>query len=337
MGRTRLRRVAGAFDLRQASGRLSHPSVETLNVVSNPILDVVIVAYRSRELLRGCLASLRAYAASGGMTVHVIDNASGEGTVEMVRRDFPEVHLVAAHRNLGFSAASNIGIRQSEAPFVLCLNPDTQITEGALDRLLELVTAHPEIGICGCRLELEDGTLDHAARRSFPTPLSSLGHFLGIGRLRSSGPLAAYRAPGVSRGPVDAVNGAFMLCRRSALDRVGLFDEGFWMYMEDLDLCYRFARAGWVTWYEPTVTVVHVKAGTSGPLRSLRLNYAFHYGMYRFYRKHYARDRSPMTNAVIYCGVALKLAASLLRNAVVALGRRTRARRGFELTSARAR
>jgi N-acetylglucosaminyl-diphospho-decaprenol L-rhamnosyltransferase len=308
-----------------------------LNVVSSPILDVVIVAYRSRELLRRCLASLREFPASGGMTVRVIDNASGDGTVEMVRRCFPEAHLVPAARNLGFSAASNIGIRRSGAPFVLCLNPDTRVTESALDDLLELMTAHPEIGICGCRLQLEDGTLDHAAKRSFPTPLSSLGHFLAVGRLRSSGPLAAYRAPEISRGPVDAVNGAFMLCRRSALDRVGLFDEGFWMYMEDRDLCYRFARAGWVTWYEPTVSVIHVKAGTSGPLRSPRLNYAFHYGMYRFYRKHYARHRSRLTNALIYCGIVVKLAASVVRNAIVATGRSMRAMRGFALTSARAR
>ena len=316
--------------------RLSHEPADTLTAVSTPNLDVVIVAYRCRELLRRCLASLRAHPASGKMTIHVIDNASGDGTVEMVRQDFPEVRLVASHRNLGFSSASNLGIRKGEAPFVLCLNPDTRVTDGALNDLLELMASHSEIGICGCRLELEDGTIDHAGKRSFPTPLSSLGHFTGIGRRRDSGPLAAYRAPEVSRGPVDAVNGAFMLCRRSALDEVGLFDEGFWMYMEDLDLCYRFAQAGWVTWYEPTATVIHVKAGTSGPARSPRLNYAFHYGMLRFYRKHYARRRSGVTNAVVYCGIALKLTASVLRNAASALDRRMRAVR-VEVTSARAR
>jgi len=301
----------------------------------DPKLDVVIVAYRCRELLRRCLASLQAHPAGGGMRVWVIDNASEDGTVEMVRREFPDVRLFPAQRNLGFSAASNIGIREGKARFVLCLNPDTQVTEGALDSLLELMTACPEIGICGCVLELEDRTLDHAAKRSFPTPLSSLAHFIGIGRRSSSGRLAAYRAPDVTRGPVDAVNGAFMLCRRSALDEVGLFDEGFWMYMEDLDLCYRFAEAGWTTWYEPTVKVVHVKAGTSGPVRSVRLNYAFHRGMLRFYRKHYARHRSPLTNAVIYCGVMAKLAASVMRNAVVRLGGRMRSGRSGRITSAR--
>src|SRR6185295_6357198 len=123
---------------------------------------------------------------------------------------------------------------------------------------------------------------------------------------------AAYRAPDVERGPVDAVNGAFMLMRRSALDRVGLFDEGYWMYMEDLDLCYRFAEAGWVTWYEPSVTVGHLKAGTSGAHRSLRLNYAFHYGMLRFYRAHYAAGRSVLMNATVYAGIAVKLAAAVV-------------------------
>ena len=109
------------------------------------------------------------------------------------------------------------------------------------------------------------------------------------------------------------MNGAFMLMRRAALDEVGLFDEGFWMYMEDLDLCYRFQQAGWITWYEPGVTVTHIKAGTSGKLRRSRLNYHFHYGMLRFYRKHYARDHNPLLNAAIYAGIASKLTVSLVR------------------------
>ncbi|MGH2991704.1 MAG: glycosyltransferase family 2 protein, partial [Solirubrobacterales bacterium] len=146
--------------------------------------------------------------------------------------------------------------------------------------------------------------------------------FTGVGRRRDAGALSAYRAPGVEAGPVDAVNGAFMLIRRAALDEVGLFDDGYWMYMEDLDLSYRFARAGWVTWYEPGATVIHVKAGTTGAVRGPRLNAAFHYGMFRFYRKHYAPTRNPLANAAIYCGIGVKLVLSLLRNAV----RRVRAR-----------
>jgi GT2 family glycosyltransferase len=248
------------------------------------------------------------------MTVHVVDNASHDGTIELIAETFPQVRLTAATDNLGFAAANNLVIRDSHGTYVLALNPDTEITEGALDALLALMDGRPDIGIAGCRLERTDGSFDHAARRSFPTIAGALGHFLGVGRRdRAPKALSQYRATDVEGGPVDAVNGAFMLMRRSALEEVGLFDEGYWMYMEDLDLCYRFAQAGWVTWYEPSVTVLHVKAGTSGAIRSARLNHAFHYGMYRFYRKHYAPQRSIVTNLATYVGIAVKLAASLMR------------------------
>jgi N-acetylglucosaminyl-diphospho-decaprenol L-rhamnosyltransferase len=172
-----------------------------------------------------------------------------------------------------------------------------------------------EIGICGPKLIQADGSLDHAAKRSFPTPLGSLAHFTGIGRRAgASARLAQYRAPELDpdeAGPVDAVNGAFMLMRRAALEQVGLFDEGFWMYMEDLDLSYRFAEAGWTTWYEPSATVIHIKGGTSGEVRSPRLERAFHHGMYRFYRKHYAPERSALANATVELGIATKLLVTL--------------------------
>ena len=235
----------------------------------------------------------------------------------MLESEFPEVEVIASETNLGFSVANNLAIRRGSAPYVLALNPDTRVTPGALDHMLELIESDPSVGIAGCRLELEDGTFDHAARRSFPTPLGALGHFTRIGR-RANAPawLTQYRAPAVERGAVDAVNGAFMLMRRDALDTVGLFDEGYWMYMEDLDLCYRFAQAGWKVWYEPDVTIVHIKWGTSGKYRSPRLTYAFHKGMFRFYRKHYAPTRNPLTNTVVYGGIGATLVLSLLKSAV---------------------
>jgi N-acetylglucosaminyl-diphospho-decaprenol L-rhamnosyltransferase len=292
--------------------------LSTLARMTPPAVDVVIVSYRSQDLLRSCLTSLRAYPPDLGAHIWLVDNASQDGTAEMVRAEFPEVELIASKTNRGFSAANNLAIRQGRAPYVLVLNPDTRLTLGALDRMLELLDANPSIGIAGCRLELEDGTFDHAARRSFPTPLGALGHFTGVGR-RSNVPgwLTQYRAPAIESGAVDAVNGAFMLIRRHALDEVGLFDEGYWMYMEDLDLCFRFAQAGWPTWYEPSVTVLHVKAGSSGRYRSPRLNYAFHYGMYRFYRKFQASERRALMNGAVYLAIAGKLGLSIARNAVL--------------------
>jgi len=273
---------------------------------------VVVVSFRSLELVRDCLASLRDHPPDVPMTVFVVDNDSRDGTVELVAERFPEVRLIPNAANLGFSTANNKAIRAGSGDYVLALNPDTRVTAGALQHMVDVMEARPDVGIAGCRLEREDGTLDHAAKRSFPTPVSAFGHFTGIGRReRAAGGLAAYRAPGVESGPVDAVNGAFMLMRRRTLDEVGLFDEGYWMYMEDLDLCYRVKRAGWVVWYEPGATVVHVKAGTSGKLRRPKLNYAFHYGMLRFYRTHYANGHHPVFNAAIYASIATKLLASV--------------------------
>ena len=292
-------------------------------MTDDPGLDVVIVSFRSRELLRECLDSLRAHPISGPMRVIVVDNASGDGTTEMVGSEYTEVDVIASPANLGFAAATNLGAARGEAPYLLALNPDTAVTEGALDTVLAAMEAHPDVAVAGARLLRPDGSLDHASKRSFPTPLSALGHFTGVGRRPgATGKLAAYRAPEVESGPVDAVNGAFMLMRRSAFEQVGGFDEGYWMYMEDLDLSYALAQAGWGTWYEPGATVMHVKGGTTGGERSVRLNWAFHRGMYRFYRKHYAPSRSWALNGIVYVGIAVKLATAVVHS----LLRRSRAR-----------
>ncbi len=167
----------------------------------------------------------------------------------------------------------------------------------------------------GCRLETESGDLDHACKRSFPTPLSALAHFLGVGRL-SGAPagLAQYRATGLGEyepGEVDAVNGAYMLVRRDALKEVGLLDEGYWLYMEDLDWCRRFWLRGWKVFYDPSGSALHVKGGSSGRRRSLRQEIAFHRGMGRFYRRYDAAGNPGTLNLAVYVGIALKLLLSI--------------------------
>jgi len=277
-------------------------------------LDVVVVSYRCRELLRSCLTSIADYAPAG-TTTWVVDNASRDGTVELVRERFPTVRLLVNDRNHGFAAATNAGICEGSAPYVLALNPDVELRPGTLDVLLDLMRERPEVGIAGCRLERPDGSFDHASRRSFPTPLGALGHLSGVGRRARGGPFAQYRAPNVERGRVDAVNGAFMLLRREALEGVGLFDEGYWMYMEDLDLCFRFAEAGWTTWYEPGVTAVHVKHGTSGEARSVTLTVAFYRGMARFVVAHPSVVPSGAKRALVLAGIAGIGAAATVRAA----------------------
>ncbi|HEX2088133.1 MAG TPA: glycosyltransferase family 2 protein [Solirubrobacteraceae bacterium] len=287
------------------------------------LLDIVIVSSTgARDVLRACLRSLRDNPLTiGEMRVHVVDNASTDGTPEMVRSEFPEVVLHALDWNSGFCVANNIVLREAEADFVLVLNPDTEVYAGALDHMVELMRGRPDVGMSSCRLVQPDGTLDHAAKRSFPTPLGALAHFVGVGR-REGAPrrLAQYRAPELGEfdaGEVDAVNGAFMLVRREALRDVGLLDEGYWLYMDDLDWCYRFHQKGWKVWYDGSVSVMHVKGGTTRRRRhlGLRHNVAFHRSMGRFYRKFYA-GRNPALDALIYVAIVGKLAISATRSAV---------------------
>ena len=289
----------------------------------SPLLDIVIVVSNGdREHLRTCLTSLRQHPLTlGATTVHVIDNASEDQIDAMVAAEFPEVRYQRLNRNSGFPTANNIGLGARSGRYALVLNPDTEFVEASLDYLIRLMEGRPDTGMCGCRLVRRDGSFDHAAKRSFPTAVSALAHFSGIGRRPSaSESLAQYRAPQVDEhgsGEVDAVNGAFMLARDEAIADVGLFDEAYWLYMEDLDWCYRFKQSGWTIWYDGGTTVIHVKGGSTVRRghRGLRHNYAFHRNMVRFYRKFYAGRRS-VVDAAVYAAIWTKFAISAIRSAI---------------------
>ena len=283
----------------------------------------MIVSCRgSKQVLLDCLDSLERHPLRRGeMAVHLVDNASRDGTVELVREQrYPWLDVEELDWNSGFCIANNRALARSSAPFALLLNPDTVMTDGALDHCLDVIEGRPELGMLGCRLVQPDGTFDHAAKRSFPTPLGALAHFTGLGGRAQGGALAQYRATDLDEfgeGPVEAINGAFMLVRRAAMDQVGLLDEVYWLYMEDLDWCYRFHQAGWEIWYDGSVSVVHIKGGASKIKRHrpLRANVAFHRGMGRFYRKFYAGE-NPLLDPLVYAGIGGKLAVSATRSAV---------------------
>ncbi len=268
-------------------------------------LEVIIVSHGAQALLRRCLLSLRKHPPGRAMWVTVVDSGSPDAIPEMVAREFPEVRL-RRQTNIGFSAANNLALRESEAAAVLLLNPDTEVYAGTLDAALTRLDSDPRIGMVGCKLVTESGGLDHACKRSFPTPLSALAHFTGA--------LSQYRATHLDddeAGEVDAVNGAFMLCHREAIEAVGLLDEGYWLYMEDLDWCHRFWDAGWKVFYEPAGVALHVKGGSSAGRRAPRQEIAFHRGMGRFYRRFDAPLHNPLLNATVYAGIGAKLALSL--------------------------
>jgi N-acetylglucosaminyl-diphospho-decaprenol L-rhamnosyltransferase len=282
-------------------------------------LEVVVVSHGAEALLRNCLRSLREHPPQSGMRVTVVDSGSPDSTPDMVEREFPEVRLLR-RGNVGFSAANNLVLRESEARAVLLLNPDTEVYAGALDAALARLFSERRIGMVGVKLVTESGALDHACKRSFPTPLSALAHFTGVGRSDgASGALSQYRATELDEdeaGEVDAVNGAFMLCKRGAVREVGLLDEGYWLYMEDLDWCRRFWDAGWRVFYEPAGVALHVKGGSSAGRRAPRQEIAFHRGMGRFYRRFDAAAHNPLLNAAVYAGIGAKLAGSLAITAI---------------------
>jgi GT2 family glycosyltransferase len=277
-------------------------------------LEVVVVSHGQPELLRACLRSLEEHSPSCEMRVSVVDSGSPAEVPDMVEREFPWARLIRED-NIGFSAANNLVLAATRAEAALLLNPDTEVHAGTLDTALETLWREDDIGMVGVKLLQPDGEIDHACKRSFPTPLSALAHFTGVGRSDSApAALSQYRATHLGDdepGDVDAVNGAFMLVRMEAVREVGLLDPGYWLYMEDLDWCARFWQHGWRVRYEPAATAIHVKGASSGARRRLRAEVAFHRGMGRFYRRFQAPQNSAALNALVYLGIGAKLAVTL--------------------------
>ena len=284
-------------------------------------LEIVVVSYRCRDLLSACLSSIAANPYTGGpAAVTVVDNASADGTAELVRATFADVRLVELDRNRGFSVANNVALRESRSDQVLLLNPDTEIRPGVLDAMSAFLDESPRAAVAGCRLVRRDGSFDHASKRSIPTVSDALRYFApGRG-------FSGYLAPDVAEdavGRVDAVNGAFMLMRRDAVRQVGLLDEGYWMYGEDLDWCARARRAGWDVLYNGRVTTLHVKGATAGRHRRWRQNVAFHRSMGRFYRRHVGGERA-LLDAAVYAGIGVKLGLSACGSSLARAAERLR-------------
>ena len=258
--------------------------------MTHPLLaqfDVCIVSWRTRELLRACLRTVAGQQEVA--RVIVVDNASGDGTVEMVRAEFPQVHLVANEENRGYAAANNQAIRAGDAPFVFLLNPDTGARQGALAALLREMMDEPRVGAVAPQLVLPDGSVERSCR-SFPEPAAVLYDAAGLPRLfPRSEVLGRYRMTywdHKSRRDVDQPMASALALRRAALEEVGLFDESFPLYFNDVDLCYRLRRAGWKIVFQPAAQVLHHHGGSTSQARP-RAVLESHRGLVRFYRKHY--------------------------------------------------
>lgn len=254
-------------------------------------LDICIVSWRTRDLLRACLQSLAGE--DEAVRVIVVDNASGDGTVEMVESEFPTVHLVANRENVGFAAANNQALRASEAAFALLLNPDTEVRPGALGALLEVFGEEPRAGAVAAQLLLPDGSIQRSCR-GFPLPAPLLYDALGLSCLfPHSETVGSYRMRywgHDTRREVDQPMASALALRRAACDQIardgiGPFDEDFSLYFNDVDLCYRLHQAGWRIIFEPKARVLHRHGQSTRQVRPAAILDS-HRSLIRFYRKH---------------------------------------------------
>jgi len=288
---------------------------------------VVIVTRDVCGLLRRCLESVQANRPPFPVEVFVVDTGSSDGTASLVRQEFPEVTLLFELEDRGYAAANNLALRRAAGRYLLLLNPDTVLPPDCFAQAVRFMEEHPAVGALGPKLVKADGTLDLACRRSFPTPLNSLYHFLGLARRFPHSPrFGAYNLTYLDPDqeyPVDAVAGAFMLLRRRALEEVGLLDERYWMYGEDIDLAYRLRQGGWRTMYSPRVQVLHLK-GQSSRQRPLRCTYEFFRAMALFYIRHYAPRRPWAVTLAVELAIMGLGAARLLRTALELLRRSNR-------------
>ena len=282
----------------------------------SPRLSVILVSYNTREHLRRCLESLVETVEVRPLEIFVVDNASGDGSPEMVRERFPGVRLIANRKNLGFARANNQGIRASTGRAVLLLNTDTVVRPTAIETMLDFLDETPETAVVGAKLLNEDLSIQ-AGSKAFPTPLTTLfGKQSLLTRWFPDNPLTRRYLICLFEDhshpfEVDSASGAAFMIRREVIEDVGLLDEGYFMYWEDVDWCYRIKRRGWKVYYHPHAPILHLD-GKSSDRRDPGLTIAYHKGVFRLFRKHYFKSRWSPWNLVALAVLTVRAGVLIL-------------------------
>lgn len=282
-------------------------------------LSICIVTYRARDFLHDCLKSIAEFSGSALTNeIIVVDNHSNDGTLEMLRSEFPRVTLIANQENAGYTRPNNQAMRISSGRYILLINPDCLVEEGAMDGLAAFLDQHPEVGIVGPKVLNRDRTLQKQCRRSEAGPWDAFCYFSGLANLfpndkRFAGYLMTYMDENILH-EVQAVSGSCMLIRREVIEQIGYLDENFFAYQEDSDFCRRARLAGWKVFYYPDSRVVHFAGEGGSGVKPFRSIYEWHRSYYLYYRKHFSDDYFFLLNWVYYLAMTLKLAFSLLTN-----------------------
>lgn len=276
-------------------------------------LSIVIVNFNGGKHLSECLESIKKIESEADIFTYVIDNASVDGSIFEAKKSYPWAQYILNKSNLGFGKANNIVLRQIKTEYVLILNPDTLIEKGVVKGMLKFMDENPQVGAATGKIMLSDGSVDLTAHRGFPTPWASLLYFFGDDSLYHLSKVDMKKIH-----EVDAISGAFFVTRESILEKVGFFDEDYFLYGEDIDLCYKIKKAGYKVMYNPEFKIFHHKGVSSGlkkhtqqmttadvETKKRSLN-AFYESMKIFYKKNYQKKYPFIINWLVYLGINLK-------------------------------
>ncbi len=282
-----------------------------------PVVSICILTYQARDYLRQCLQSLAENTALE-YEVIIVDNGSQDRVAEMVEQEFPGVRLIQNQSNEGFTKPMNQAMRAGTGRYLCQLNPDTLILPGAIDRLVDFMDTHPEVGICGPKVLNRDLTLQKPCRRGESRPWAVISYFTGLARLFPKSPLfGQYLMSYLDEDqihPVAGVSGSCMLIRKEVVEQIGYLDELFFAYQEDADYCLRARQAGWEVYYMPEAQIIHYGGMGGSRVEPYRSIFEWHRSYYLFYKKHYAREYFFLFNFFYYILMFIKLLLALLVN-----------------------
>ena len=283
-------------------------------------LSIIVVNYKTKELTLQTIDSIyKAKQPEGKQETILIDNGSEDDTPAAVGKRFPQVKIIISNKNLGFAGGNNLGIRKAKGRYVLLLNSDTIISEDTLVKMVDFMDSHSKVGLSTCRVDLFHKGIDPASHRGFPTPWAAFTYFLGLEKIFPHSRLfGQYHQGWKDLGKthqIDSPVGAFFMIRKRALQQVGLLDETFFMYGEDLDLSYRIKQAGWQVVYTPITKITHLK-GASGLKKKVankitseakkqrvKTTISYFDAMKIFYRKHYRKKYFFLLKWLVFIGI----------------------------------
>src|SRR5438105_15161305 len=283
-----------------------------------PVVSALIVSYNVKGLLLKCLEAFYAHADVPVEAV-VVDNASTDGSPAAVASEFPQATVLAQQRNLGFGRANNVGLERCQGRFVLLLNPDVTVNPQAVGRMADFLITRQDAAVVGPRLMYPDGRNDPDARRSFPVPRTLFYRTVGLSRLfpksRVFGRHNMGHMPDTEVHEMDAGGAACMMVRMAALDRVGFFDPRYFMFGEDLDLCYRLKLGAWPVFYVPTASATH-RVRPPSRERQRQISYERHRAMWTYHFKHHSEDVSACGNVLVWAQIWGRYVAERVRDTV---------------------